>query len=323
MSATTREEFKKVCFRQLGWPTLKINVDDDAVQDCIDMALKYFADYHFDGSEKTYYKHRLTQANFPKSVHHVNVWTGGTGYNNADVVVFSGATGNGAAASLTTDANGSIVSINMSDHGDDYVIAPTVTITTSGGTGADLEAELGGFIEMPDNITGVHRIFDLSSALSSSNLFNIQYQFVLNELYTFSSTYSMIPYYVTLQYISLIQQLLVGQQPIRYNRHRNRLYVDMNWDRIMVDEYLIVEAQEMLDPDKFPDVWGDRWLTEYTTEKIKKIWGAVMKKYDGIQMLGGTLFTGQKMYDEAQNRIDKLEAEMITKYSLPPQFEIG
>jgi hypothetical protein len=58
---TTREEFKQYCLRRLGAPVIDINVDDDQVEDRIDDALQYWQDYHFDGMQKVYYIHKLTQ----------------------------------------------------------------------------------------------------------------------------------------------------------------------------------------------------------------------------------------------------------------------
>jgi hypothetical protein len=59
---TTKDQFKEYCLRALGKPVIEINVDDDQVDDRIDDALKYYWDYHFDGSEKTYYKYQITDA---------------------------------------------------------------------------------------------------------------------------------------------------------------------------------------------------------------------------------------------------------------------
>ena len=59
-SPTSRTQFKENCLRRLGKPVIEINVDDDQIEDRIDEALRYFWDYHFDGSEKTYYKHEVT-----------------------------------------------------------------------------------------------------------------------------------------------------------------------------------------------------------------------------------------------------------------------
>ena len=58
---STRQEFKDSCLRRLGFPVIQINVDDDQVDDRIDDALQFFHDYHFEGCEKVYMKHRFTQ----------------------------------------------------------------------------------------------------------------------------------------------------------------------------------------------------------------------------------------------------------------------
>ncbi len=57
---TTKAEFKEYCLRKLGKPVIEINVDDDQVDDRIDEAIRYWYDYHFDGSDRVYYKHQVT-----------------------------------------------------------------------------------------------------------------------------------------------------------------------------------------------------------------------------------------------------------------------
>ena len=57
----TRDQLKQYCLRQLGHPVIEINVDDDQLEDRIDEALQVWNDYHYDGSEKIYLKHQITQ----------------------------------------------------------------------------------------------------------------------------------------------------------------------------------------------------------------------------------------------------------------------
>lgn len=57
---SSREQLKDWCLRQLGFPVVEVNVDDDQVEDRIDEALQYFQDFHFDGVERTYLKHQVT-----------------------------------------------------------------------------------------------------------------------------------------------------------------------------------------------------------------------------------------------------------------------
>lgn len=241
----SRSEFKEYCLRKLGKPVIEINVDDDQVEDRIDEALKYYWDYHFDGSEKIYYKHVIT-------------------------------------------AN------NVTDK----------------------------YITLPENIIGAVRIFNIGDPMVTNNLFDIRYQIALNDLYTLTSV-SMIPYYMMFQHVQLMEQLLVGQQPIRYNRHTDKLSVDMDWNKVNVGNYLIVEAYQILDPDTYTDAWGDRWLALYATALIKQQWGANLTKFSGLQLPGGVSFNGDKILADASNDIEALEKEMISSYSLPVMDMMG
>ena len=57
---SSRDQLKDWCLRQLGHPVLEVNVDDDQVDDAVDSALQYFQDFHFDGVERWYYSHQIT-----------------------------------------------------------------------------------------------------------------------------------------------------------------------------------------------------------------------------------------------------------------------
>ena len=178
------------------------------------------------------------------------------------------------------------------------------------------------YIQLPDNIIGAVSVFPIGSSLSTNNLFNIRYQIALNDLYDLTAT-TMVPYYMAMQHIQLLEQLLVGQQPIRYNRRNNRLYIDMDWSITGVNEYVVVEAFSIVDPNEFTKVWSDRWLQRYATALIKRQYGENISKYSEVLLPGGTKFNGQKIYNDAVAEIDMLEKELIKSYSLPISYMIG
>jgi hypothetical protein len=242
----TRAEFKEYCLRKLGKPVIEINVDDDQVEDRIDESLRYYWDYHFDGTEKVYYKHAVT----------------------ADDIA-------------------------------------------------------NKYITLPENIIGAVRVFPIGDpSIRSDDMFNIRYQIALNDLYTLTA-YSMIPYYMAMQHLALISEFLVGQQPIRYSRHRDRLFIDTKWSNYNIGDFILVEAYEVLDPGTFPDVWSDRWLQNYCTEKIKYQWGSNLTKFTGMQLPGGVQFNGEKIMNDSKEALDKMEEEMINSYSLPVMDMVG
>jgi len=319
----TKADFKSYCLRKLGDGVIQINVSPDQVDDRVDEALKYYYDFHYDGTEKQYYRHVFQDSDFPDKLKEIVIVNGGNGYSNSDTLTISAATGdvegNGATATLTTNGNGAITQVTITNIGINYRIDPVVTINTSTGTGADLRAFKGGYVTIPDNIIGVVNIFDIGDYIATNNIFNIRYQIALNDLYTLTYQ-SMVPYYMAFQQLQLLEQILVGKQPIRYNRLSNRLYIDVNWGKLVTGQYLVVEAYQIVDPAVFPDMWGDRWLQNYTTALIKRQWGHNLSKFSGIQMPGGTTFNGDKIVDDAEREIAKLEDDM-SKYN-PINFDM-
>ena len=323
---TSRETYIETCKRRLGHPVTKINVTDEQADDRVDEALRYFWDYHFNGADKTYYKHVVTANNFAEKVHSCNVVSGGVGYANTDTVVFTnvgGTSGSGATATITTDGSGTILTCLLDTNGEGYGLPPTVSVTTGGGSGADITCELGGWIPIPENIIGAVRIFPIGfSESSTQSIFNIRYQIALNDLYNLTTS-SIVPYFSTFQHLRLLEEVLVGQIPVRYNRHKNRMYLDMDWNITTENNFIVVEAFQVVDPDVWTDAWADRWLIDYGTALMKLQWGNNMKKFTGTMMPGGVVLNGQQIYDEAFAEVKELQKEMITTYSIPAPMMIG
>jgi hypothetical protein len=185
------------------------------------------------------------------------------------------------------------------------------------------------YVTLPDDVVGVTRIFRIGSETTNSNgtnfnMFDINYQLRLNELYDFTSS-SYMYYWIARTHIEMLDQILIGQNPIRFNKKMNRLYVDMNWadDEIAPGNYMMVECTRALDADTYPKVYNDDWLKEYTTQLIKKQWGENMKKYSNYTLPGGMVINGQQIYDEAVAEIAKLEIKLRDTYEEPPEFLVG
>ena len=142
-------------------------------------------------------------------------------------------------------------------------------------------------------------------------------------MYDFSST-SVINYDIVLRQLDFLDHILVGEKPLRFNQHDNRLYIDMDWENdLQVGEYVVIEAYRKLDPDTYTDVYNDIWLKRYTTQLIKRQWGANLSKFNGVAMIGGVTLNGQQIYTEALQDIEKLETEIRTSFELNPAMMIG
>ena len=178
------------------------------------------------------------------------------------------------------------------------------------------------YIPIPDSVLSVIQVYPLTDKITQ-NLFDVRYQLRLNDLYDFSST-SIINYDVVLRHLDFLDHILVGEKPMRFNQHDNRLYIDMDWQNdLEADEWLVIECYRKLDPSAYTDVWNDIYLKRYTTALFKKQWGANLSKFNGVAMVGGVTLNGQQIYSEALTDIEKLETEIRTTYELNPAFMIG
>ena len=168
----------------------------------------------------------------------------------------------------------------------------------------------------------VIKVFDFSDK-NTTNMFDIRYQLRLNDLYDFSSE-SILHYEMTMQHLDFLDHILVGEKPLRFNQHQNRLYIDMDWSNDMeAGEFLVIECYRKLNPDTYTDIYDDIYLKRYATALIKRQWGANLSKFEGVQMLGGVTLNGAKLFEEAQADIEKLEEQIQLAYELPPNYMIG
>ena len=267
---STRETLKQYALRNLGKPVVEINVDDDQLEDRLDEALQYFAQYHYDGVERVYLKYQLTADDLTRM---------------------------------------------KSPEGDS-----SISVTKDGVTSAYSEAN--NFVVVPESVLAVTRIFPLSDK-HSNNLFDIRYQLRLNDLYDFSST-SIIHYDMVLRHLDFLDHILVGEKPIRFNQHNNKLYIDMDWKTdISTDEYLIIECYRKLNPVSMTDVYNDLFLKKYVTALFKRQWGSNLMKFYGVAMMGGVTLNGADIYNRANEEIVKLEEDIRKGFETPVDYMIG
>jgi hypothetical protein len=170
-------------------------------------------------------------------------------------------------------------------------------------------------------IVGVTRIFPISDSLSQVNMFDLRYQLRLNELYDFTSA-SYINYTLTQQHLRSLELMFTGEVPIRFQRHMQKLFIDWSWgaSEAPLGTTVIAECYAVINADVYGRVWEDRWLKEYSSNLIKIQWGANLKKFGGIQLPGGVVLNGDKIFDEGMSEKTRLETEMIANYGGPLEW---
>lgn len=249
----SRTELKEYCLRRLGFPVVEINVDEDQLEDRIDDALEKFRSFHFDGTERLYYKHQITQQDVTNR-----------------------------------------------------------------------------YIPCPDSIISVNRVFSVAgdgvntvNNSSNFNMFDLTYQLRLNELFDFTSA-DYVYFALARQHIRTLDMLFIGEQPIRFNRRNNKIFVDFQWEsRAIPGQFLVFDAYKVLDPEEFSEIWSETWLKQYTTALFKLQWGNNLKKFSGVALPGNITLNGQQIYDEAVQEKEALEKELTEMYQEPPEFLIG
>lgn len=312
----SRQNLIDYCLRRLGHPVIEINLDDDQIEDRIDDALQFWREYHFDGTELTYVKAEITPSTMTLSSFVANLFI-------PDEII-KGVT-SGATAIVHTLVSSTTVKVhNVTGT---FISGETVTGQTSGISGAFSSISLGvydnKYFNISDSVIGITRVFPFSNKSNGMNMFDIRYQILINDLYSLMST-DLIYYSQVKTQLELINQLLVGQKAIRFNRHMNRLYVDMDWEADpTIGDFMIIECYRILDPDTFTDVYNDMFLKRYATALLKRQWGENLKKFAGVQLPGGVTLNGVVIYQEAIDEITNLESEMQSKYELPPEFITG
>ena len=297
----TRTTLKEYCLRNLGKPVIDINVDDDQVEDRLDEALQYFAQYHTDGVERMYLKYKVTADDVTRLTK-----------NKSFNVDEKGTVGENIELEDATDTSAG--DIQGEDGGQILTEESTLVRTTY--------EETQNYLVVPDAVISVINIFPLSDR-ANLNMFDVRYQLRLNDLYDFSST-SIVHYQMTMQHLDFLDHILVGEKPIRFNQLSNRLYIDQDWSNAISEgEYIIIECYRKLDPNDHTDIFDDLYLKRYATTLIKRQWGQNLSKFSGTAMLGGVTLNGPELFSTALSEQQSLEEEIRLNYEEPPHMQQG
>jgi hypothetical protein len=182
--------------------------------------------------------------------------------------------------------------------------------------------ETSNFIQVPDAVVGIDKIFKFDTSSISGGMFSIKYQLFLNDLYYFNSV-NLLQYSMTKRYLEDIDFLLTTDKQIRFNKRQNRLYLDIDWKAQEVGTFLVIQCDRVLDPDAFKGVYNDSFLKLYLTALIKRQWGQNLIKFQGVKLPGGLEMNGRQIYDDAEREIENIRGRLISEYELPPLDFIG
>jgi len=194
----------------------------------------------------------------------------------------------------------------------------------------DIWVNRNNYIEVPDHVLGVTKVFGVSSNWVRNDLFGLSNQYFLMDIFSFSSgfafgNFDMTNYYMIRQYFETLDMVVNTGALVqfRFNKRQDRLYLDVDKSRIVPGNYLLIECHRALDPEDWSQVYNDSFLKKYATALMKKQWGQNLIKYNNVTLPGGLSLNGRQLYEDALGEIEQLENDMPTKYTLPPIDMIG
>ena len=182
--------------------------------------------------------------------------------------------------------------------------------------------ETSNYIQVPDSVVGIEKIFKFDTSSISGGMFSIKYQLFLNDLYYFNSV-ELLQYSMTKAYLETIDFLLTTDKQIRFNKRQDRLYLDIDWGSQSVDTFIVIECYRALDPTSFTQVFNDSFVKKYLTALIKRQWGQNLSKFKGVKLPGGIELNGGEIFQQAEQELSDIKSRMSMEYELPPLDFIG
>jgi len=182
--------------------------------------------------------------------------------------------------------------------------------------------ETSNFIQVPDSVIGIEKVFKFDTSSISGGMWSIKYQLFLNDLYYFNSV-ELLQYSMVKTYLEDIDFLLSTDKQIRFNKRQNRLYLDIDWNSKSTDTFFIIDCYRILDPNDFTKVYNDSFLKKYLTSLMKRQWGQNLIKFRGVKLPGGIELNGREIYEDAERELEALKQRMSMDYELPPYDFIG
>ena len=205
------------------------------------------------------------------------------------------------------------------------------TVTTSAPDAATWENRKN-YLEIPEHVFGISKVYGISSNFVRNSLFGLNNQYYLMDLFSYTSGtglafggVDMVNYYMVKQHFETIDMIINTGSLVqfRFNTRQDRLYVDIDPNRVTKDQWLLIECYRALDPSTFTEVFNDLFVKKYATALMKRSWGQNLIKFNGVTLPGGVSMNGRQLYDDALGEIAALMEDSLSTYELPPLDMIG
>jgi hypothetical protein len=313
---TTRQQFIDYCKRRLGFPVIDINVDDDQISDRVDDALQFFEDYHFDGVEKMFMKHRITQDDInrrwiycPDAVTYV-VGMFPFDDSNSSVNMFD------LRYQLRLHDLYDFTSVSYVSYEITMQHIRTLNLLFSGTPQIRFNRKQNKiFLDIDwsrDVSVGDYVIIDCYRAIRPATI-------------TLTGTGTAVTTSNTITGTGTIfdQELLEGDVITLGGQELQVYQIITPTILTTIGPVASNVTNGVLTKPGNSEVFNDRFLKRYATALIKYQWGSNLSKFAGIQMPGGVTLDGVRIMTEAKEEMDKIEEDMYNFNSLPSEIFTG
>ena len=203
------------------------------------------------------------------------------------------------------------------------IVTTTATsVNTGSGSFTSSFYETSNFIQIPDSVIGIEKIFKFDTSSISGGMFSLKYQLFLNDMYNFNSV-ELLQYAMVKSYLEDIDFLLTTDKQVRFNKRQDRLYLDIDWGAQSAGNFMVIDCYRALNPDSFTQVYNDSFLKRYLTALIKRQWGQNLSKFRGVKLPGGIELNGGEILQQAEQELSDIKSRMSMEYELPPYDFIG
>ncbi len=312
----TRKQFIDYCLRKLGHPVIEVNLDEDQINDRIDEALQFFQDYHFDGTEKIFMKHQITDEDYARR------WI-----YCPDAVI-------GVTRIFPFDQSNA--SINMFDLRYQLRLHDLYDFTSVSYVSYEITMQhlrtlnllFSGTPQFRFNrkLNKLYLDIDWTRDVQVGNWVIVEcYRKMMPDQFVATGTFATTAgsNVVTGTGTTIDLELTIGDIITLGNTQSTITAINSSASMNVTPLPAATASGLTATIAGTTDVWDDRFFKKYAVALMKKQWGTNLKKFSGIQMPGGITLNGQQIYDEAELEIKELEETMHQLNVLPGEMYLG
>ena len=189
-------------------------------------------------------------------------------------------------------------------------------------TQLDIDNEYLDLVDLP-GIIGVTGIFNASKS-SSNSILSTEFMIKSEAMYqALHAGGGLAPYATMMQYRATIDNLINGTDSIDFNWSEGKVRINTSWTKFSVGDIIMLDAVVEVDETLNPRFWANEWLRDYARWVVQMQWGQNLIKFTGVELPGGIVLNGEKLYEEAKAAVQSMLDKLLSEAQLPPDFEVG